>query len=112
MYRALKNSALLLGLALTAGPGQAADSGTQAVDDMRIWAFKLGFVQGCVRRGLQRGQARTTAQESCRCMVDVLQDRLSRDELLEVIRLAEDGTPLAQIAPLKRSLEAISTCKE
>lgn len=69
------------------------------------------FLNGCIQRGLQRGDDPVYVESFCNCSWDVQSTGMTYEEYLEMQRMAMEGKSPAEIPQLMRIWDKLQKCK-
>lgn len=74
--------------------------------------FKDSIKQGCISRGLERGDDGRAVQSFCACMDRVFRESLSDGDFEEIARQGMSGRPFGEIPLVQSVLPKVAVCKQ
>jgi hypothetical protein len=103
----MKNLAIfILWVSATLATGAEAALTTNQIDE-----FRDSIKNGCISRGLERGDDKKQVNSFCSCMDKVLRDNLSNDDIEEMARLGRAGKGPGDMPVMKGLLPKLEACK-
>lgn len=69
------------------------------------------FLNGCIQRGLQRGDDPDYVRNFCNCSWEVQSTHMTYEEYIEMIHMAKEGKNPAEIPQLRRIWDKLQGCK-
>jgi hypothetical protein len=80
-------------------------------DDAWYQAFKKGFLDGCIGRGLERKQNPEYVKSFCNCSIDVITTNLNESEIKELDSASKGKPSTAADAAMNKIQDKMFQCK-
>jgi hypothetical protein len=78
----------------------------------QIAVFKQQILQGCIKRGIEKGDNPDDVRSLCHCAVEIIKKNLSDDDMREIMKLSAQKTKIEKIPQLQSLFEKFKECKK